>query len=117
MSDTGDTVDVIQIDDFLKVDLRVGKVLEAADHPNADRLLVLQVDLGDEQRQICAGLKGHCEPADLVGKSIIVCANLAPRNMRGEPSQGMLLAASPADHSQIVLLTTARDTAPGSKIS
>lgn len=117
MSETGEPKDVIQIDDFLKVDLRVAKVLEAADHPNADRLLVLKVDLGDEQRQICAGLKGHYDPADLVGKSIVVCANLAPRNMRGEPSEGMLLAASTEDHSQIILLTTDSEIAPGSKIS
>jgi len=112
-----DTPNVIQIDDFLKVDLRIAKVLEAADHPNADRLLILKVDLGDEQRQICAGLKGHYDPADLVGKSIVVCANLAPRNMRGEPSEGMLLAASTEDHSQIILLTPESDIAPGSKIS
>ena len=112
-----DTPDVIQIDDFLKVDLRIAKVLEAGDHPNADRLLILKVDLGNEQRQICAGLKGHYDPADLVGKSIVVCANLAPRNMRGEPSEGMLLAASTEDHSQIILLTPETDIAPGSKIS
>ncbi len=107
----------ITYDDFCKLDLRVGKIVEAADHPNADKLLVLQVDLGDERRQLCAGLKGYYEPDQLVGRSIVVVANLAPRTMRGLESQGMLLAASNDDHSQVILLTTAEDIAAGSSVS
>lgn len=109
--------DVITIDDFAKVKLRVAKVLEAKVHPQADKLLLLKVDLGDEQRQICAGIRAHYQPEDLVGKNVIVVANLAPRSMRGELSQGMLLAASTADRSQVIVLTTERDIAPGSSIS
>lgn len=116
MSDTPQT-DIITIDDFLKIKLRVGKVIEAHDHPNADRLIVLRVDLGDEVRQVCAGLRGHYAAEDLVGKNLILVANLAPRNMRGLESQGMLLAASGSDHAQVIVLTTDSDIAPGSSVS
>ncbi len=109
--------DTIEFDDFAKVKLRVGRVVEASDHPNADKLLLLKVDLGDEQRQLCAGLRGHYTPEELVGRNIIVVANLAPRMMRGQQSQGMLLAASTADHSKIVLLCPERDIEPGSSVS
>ncbi len=107
----------IQFEDFLKVDLRVARIIEAKEHPNADRLLVLQIDLGSEQRQLVAGIKGHCEPADLVGKQIIVVANLAPRKMRGEESCGMLLAASTEDKSQVILVTPMAEIPPGSRVS
>ena len=112
-----DTPAVIQYDDFAKLDLRVGRIVEAGPHPNADKLLLVQVDLGTETRQICAGLVGQYEPDALVGKSIIVVANLAPRTMRGEVSQGMLLAASSDDDGQVILLTPERDIAPGSRVS
>jgi methionyl-tRNA synthetase len=108
-----DLKDTITFDDFAKLDLRVATVVEAELHPNADRLLKLQVDLGSERRQICAGIKGHYEPADLVGRQIIVVANLAPRKIRGEESNGMLLAASVEEDGQtqnVVLL------APGSQV-
>lgn len=109
--------DKIQYDDFAKVQLRVAKVLEAAPHPNADKLLVLKLDLGSEQRQICAGLRGHYEPEQLVGRNIIIVANLAPRMMRGLESNGMLLAASNADHSRVIVLTPEADIEPGSVVS
>ncbi len=107
----------ISFDDFAKLDLRVAKVLEAHDHPNADRLIVLKIDLGTEQRQLVAGLRGHYEPADLVGRFIVVVKNLAPRKMRGEESQGMLLAASDDDKNQVILLSPERDIAPGAAVS
>lgn len=107
----------ISFDDFTKIDLRVARVLQAAAHPNADKLLVMQIDLGTEQRQIVAGIRGHYEPADLVGKLIVVVKNLAPRMMRGQESKGMLLAASSEDHAQVILLTPMSDIAPGSRIS
>jgi len=108
---------VIQFDDFLKLDLRVGTIKQAEVHPAADKLLVLQVDLGTEQRQLVAGLRGHYEPAALIGKQIIVVANLAPRVMRGIESKGMLLAATSPDQSQVILLTTERPIAPGARVS
>lgn len=108
---------LIQYEDFAKVQLRVAKVLEAFNHPNADKLLVLKVDLGNEQRQICAGLRGKYEPEALVGRNIVVVANLAPRMMRGLESNGMLLAASNADHSQVIFLTPEADVEPGAAVS
>jgi len=112
----------ITYDDFVKLDLRVGKVIEASAHPNADRLIVLKVDLGSEQRQIIAGIRGYYEPEALVGKSITVVANLAPRKMRGLESQGMLLAASALGEDEgplkdVVVLTVDRDVPPGSPVS
>ena len=109
--------DMISFDDFLKVKMRVGKVVDADDHPNADKLIVLKVDLGDEQRQICAGLKGHYTADELVGKNLIMVTNLAPRMMRGLESQGMLLAASTPDQSKVIILTTDADIEPGSAVS
>ena len=109
--------DRIRYEDFTKVDLRVAKVVEAYDHPGADKLIVLKIDLGTEQRQLCAGLRGHYEPASLIGRNIIVVANLAPRMMRGQESNGMLLAASTADHARIILLQPDADIEPGSKVS
>ncbi|BAM04299.1 tRNA-binding protein [Phycisphaera mikurensis] len=85
-------------EDFLKLDLRVATIREAAEHPDADRLLVLQVDAGEGQtRQICAGIRGRFEPAALVGRQIVIVANLAPRKIRGQMSNGMLLAGGDGD--------------------
>ena len=108
---------VVQFDDFLKLNLRVGTITQAELHPQADKLLVLQVDLGSEKRQLVAGIRGHYEPTALVGKQIIVVANLAPRTMRGVESQGMLLAATSPDQSQVILLTTERPIEPGARVS
>ena len=108
---------VISFDDFAKLDLRVGTITQADVHPAADKLLVLQVDLGSEKRQLVAGIRGHYEPAAIIGRQIVVVANLAPRKMRGVESQGMLLAASTDDHAQVILLTTERPIAPGSRVS
>jgi methionyl-tRNA synthetase len=116
MSEQGGPSDRIGFEDFAKVQLRVAKVLEAKDHPNADKLIVLKIDLGDEQRQICAGLRGHYEAASLVGRLIVVVANLAPRMMRGEESNGMLLAASTPDHTRVILLQPDADVPPGSAV-
>ncbi len=107
----------IQFDDFAKVHLRVAKILEAYDHPKADKLIVLKVDLGTEQRQICAGIRGHYEASQLIGRNIVVVANLAPRMMRGLESNGMLLAASNPEHTRVILLTPDSDIEPGSVVS
>jgi methionine--tRNA ligase beta chain len=104
----------IQFDEFLKLDLRVGTVKQAELHPKADKLIVLQVDLGSEQRQVIAGLRGYYEPDELVGKQIVV---LPPRNMRGLESRGMLLAGVTDDQSSVVLLTLDQELPPGCKVS
>ncbi|MCD5326086.1 MULTISPECIES: methionine--tRNA ligase [Pontibacillus] len=82
----------IGIDDFLKVDLRVAEVVEADKHPKADKLLRLQLDLGNEQRQVVSGIAKHYTPEDLIGKKVICVTNLKPVKLRGELSQGMVLA-------------------------
>lgn len=105
----------ISIDDLAKIDLRVGVVKSAERIPNADKLLKLQVDIGEEVRQILAGIALAYAPEDLIGRKIIVVANLAPRKMRGLESNGMLLAASVAD-GKPVLCTFAEEIAPGAKI-
>jgi len=106
----------ITIDDFKKVILKVGKVVEASAHANANKLLVLKVDLGNgEVRQVVSGIKQWYTPEQLVGKSVVVVANLAPAVLRGVESQGMVLAASSGD--QVILLSPEKDAAPGSKVS
>ncbi|HKV49202.1 MAG TPA: methionine--tRNA ligase [Candidatus Acidoferrales bacterium] len=105
----------ISIDDLAKIDLRVGVIKSAERIPNADKLLKLQVDIGEEVRQILAGIALAYAPEELVGRKIVVVANLAPRKMRGLESNGMLLAASVAD-GKPVLCTFAEDIAPGAKI-
>ncbi len=114
----------ITFEDFAKVDLRVARIVEAEAHPNADRLLKLQLDDGSgETRQICAGIKGYYDPADLVGKQIVIVANLALRKIRGEESRGMLLAGSdaPKDGSEgernVVLLSPMSELPTGSIVS
>ena len=109
----------IDYDDFAKLELRVATVLECKPHANADKLLVLQIDLGGGQkRQICAGLRQHvADPESLVGKQIVVVANLAPRQMRGEISQGMLLAATDATTGRVIFVSPSEQTAAGSKVS
>ncbi|QST00118.1 methionine--tRNA ligase [Pontibacillus sp. ALD_SL1] len=82
----------IGIDDFLKVDLRVAEVVEADKHPKADKLLRLQLDLGKEQRQVVSGIAKHYAPEDLIGRKVICVTNLKPVKLRGELSQGMVLA-------------------------
>lgn len=123
MNDQETESNIIQYDDFAKLDLRVGTVTEVSDHPNADKLLVLQVDLGQEKRQIIAGLRGYCSHEQLLGAQIVVVTNLAPRKMRGMESQGMLLAASWNDRTdgeevfRVVPLTASRPAPAGAKIS
>jgi methionyl-tRNA synthetase len=84
----------ITIDDFAKMELRVAQILVAERVPKADKLLRLEVDLGTEKRQILAGIAEYYEPEKLIGRKIVIVANLAPRKMRGLESNGMLLAAS-----------------------
>src|SRR5580765_6610337 len=107
----------IQYDDFARLELRVATVLECKAHPNADKLLILKVDLGTEQRQICAGLRQHIAPEQMVGKQIVVVANLAPRQMRGEISQGMLLAATDAATGKVIVISPSEQVGAGSKVS
>jgi len=107
--------DVITYDDFAKLELRVAKVVEARPHPNAERLLLLQVDVGDQQKQIVAGIRQHYSPEQLVGKLIVIVNNLAPVMLRGETSNGMLLAAT-SGAKVIVLTPDDPECVPGAKV-
>lgn len=106
---------MLSIDEFRRLEMRVATVIAAAPHPNADRLLVLQVDLGSERRQLVAGIRAHYEPETLVGKQVIVVANLAPAMLRGVESQGMLLAASDAE-GRLAFVTPEKPVTPGATV-
>jgi methionine--tRNA ligase beta chain len=106
----------ITYDDFAKLEFRVATIVEAKVHPNADKLLVLQVDLGAEKRQICAGIRAYYTPEQLVGKQVVVVANLEPRPLRGEISQGMLLAATEEASGRVVIITPMENVAAGSGV-
>ena len=108
------TEEQISIDDFKKVTLRVGKVLAAERVPKSTKLLKLQVDLGSEQRQIVAGIGAQHAPEAMLGKRIVVVANIKPVKLMGVESQGMVLAAG--DEEVTALLTTLEDVPPGSRI-
>jgi methionyl-tRNA synthetase len=108
----------VEFDDFAKLDLRIARVLECREHANADKLLVLKVDLGSEQRQICAMLKGHYRPEELVGRLVVVVANLESRTMRGEVSEGLLLSAAEGPtKTRMVVLSPVGEMPVGSVVA
>jgi len=100
--------DFIEFEDFEKIDFRVGKILSAEKHPKADKLLVFQVKIGKETRQIISGVAEHFKPEDCVGKKVLVVANLKPRKLRGLESHGMLMFADNGDRMEF-MTTIARD--------
>lgn len=116
---------MITFEEFAKVDLRVARVVAAENHPNADKLLKLQLDDGSgTPRQICAGIRAQYTPEQMLGRLIIIVANLAPRVIRGEESRGMLLAASdapktddPAAVRNVIVLRPDADIMPGAVVS
>ncbi|MSR29077.1 MAG: hypothetical protein EXS03_05815 [Phycisphaerales bacterium] len=141
-----DPLPTIAFDLFAKIDFRVATIVGAEIHPNADKLLKIRLDDGTpEGRQVCAGIRSWYDPATLIGRQVIIVANLEPRTLRGEVSAGMILVASdlkvapaaggtptalegapavaPAiakpgpDERDVILLTLDRPAAPGSKVS
>lgn len=104
----------ITIDDFAKVELKVGTIIECKPHPKADRLLVEQIDLGDEVRQVVSGIAEHYKPEELVGKQVIVVTNLKPVKLRGVESQGMLLCA--ANDKDLSFVSVAKDMPNGTTV-
>src|SRR5439155_511783 len=108
---------LIDITDFAKVELRVGEVLTAERIPKADKLLLITVDIGEAKpRQILAGIAQYYEPERLIGRKIVVVANLKPRKLRGYESQGMLLAASVGEEGKPVIATFAEDVPNGARL-
>jgi len=105
---------MITFDDFSKLELNVGKILEAKEHPDADKLLILKVDVGTQTIQLVAGIKSAYSADELVGRSIVVLINLEPRKVRGHVSEGMLLAAQGS--STISLIVPDKEVEAGSTI-
>jgi methionyl-tRNA synthetase len=107
----------IEIDDFAKVDLRVGQVLSAERLPKSDKLLLMKIDLGEaEPRQVLAGIAQYYEPEKLIGRKVVVVANLKPRKLRGFESQGMVVAASFGEEGRPVIATFTEDVPNGSRL-
>ncbi|HEX5875576.1 MAG TPA: methionine--tRNA ligase [Pyrinomonadaceae bacterium] len=107
----------IEIDDFAKVDLRVGQVLSAERVPKADKLLLMKIDIGEEQpRQVLAGIAQYYEPEKLIGRKVVVVANLKPRKLRGLESQGMVVAASYGAEGRPVIATFTEDVPNGARL-
>jgi methionyl-tRNA synthetase len=109
--------ETMTFDDFLKVDIRVGQVLEAEEIKKSKKLLKLQIDVGVDTRQILAGIKQFYSPEDLVGRKVAVVVNLAPRKMMGQESQGMVVATTDAATGDAVLVDPGQKTTPGSRLS
>lgn len=105
---------LIGIDDFMKVEIKVGQIKECKQHPKADRLLVSQIDLGSEVRQIVSGIAEHYQPEQLIGRKVLVVTNLKPVKLRGELSEGMVLAAS--NDGTLTLPTIIDELPNGSKV-
>jgi len=106
----------ITIDDFTRIDLRIGTIRKAEPHPNADRLLVLQVDIGeDESRRLVAGIRDTYDVRTLVGQQVVVVANLKPVKLRGVESRGMLLAGR--DETGLSVLAPGKRLLPGTRVS
>lgn len=121
----GEPKPIVSFEDFAKLDLRVATIVKVEPHPSADRLWKLQLDDGSgTPRQICAGIREHYTPDQLLGLRIVIVANLAPRIIRGEESRGMLLAASnvgkdapPGVERKVVVLSPLTEIGPGAVVS
>jgi len=116
MSESGTPEDQISIEEFARVKLAVAEVKEVLPHPRADKLLLLKVDLGaGDPIQLVAGIKGYYQPEELVGRQVVVVRNLAPATLRGERSEGMVLAAAVGE-GEPVLLTVDKPVPNGAQI-
>lgn len=103
---------MVSFEDFKKISIKIARIKEVRDHPNADKLYVLRIDLGGEEREIVAGIKKAYAPADLTGKLVAVVDNLQPAAIRGIESNGMVLASQ--DGENLAVIGPDRDIAPGS---
>ncbi|HZT68407.1 MAG TPA: methionine--tRNA ligase [Terriglobia bacterium] len=113
---TPQTAPQISIDDFAKVEMRVGEIISAEPIPKADKLLKLLVDIGTEVRQVCAGIAEYYKPEQLIGMKVVVVTNLQPRKLRGVESNGMIVAASVGEEGRPVLVTFKEDVPKGARL-
>ena len=93
---------MLTLEDFKKISLKTAKVKEVKDHPNADRLYIVKVDLGGEERELVAGIKRSYEPGELIGKVVVIVENLEPAVIRGVESKGMILAAQDGENLAVI---------------
>ncbi len=107
-------VKIVSINDFRNFQIRIGVIKEVQDHPNADKLYVLKVDMGDKEKQLVAGIKPSYTKENLIGKQVVVIDNMEPAVIRGVESQGMLLAAQ--DEAGPVILSVERSVKTGSRV-
>lgn len=105
---------MITIEDFRKLELKVAQIKEVSEHPNADRLYVITLDLGEKSKQVVAGIKGSYQKEELIGKQVILVDNLEPAVLRGVESQGMILAAS--DENGVSIVSPLREMKLGSVV-
>jgi methionyl-tRNA synthetase len=110
------TEGIVELDDWQKLDLRVAEIIKVEEIEGADKLYKLTVDIGEETRTVCAGIKKYYSKEDLKGKKIILFTNLAPRKLKGIESNGMILAAVNKEETEVVLLTPENDVEVGAKI-
>ena len=106
---------MVSFEEFKKMDLRTARITAVRDHPNADKLYILQIEVGDETKQIVAGIRAQYGADELVGRSVVVINNLESATIRGEESNGMLLAAN--DNGDPVILMPEKDVPPGTPIT
>lgn len=106
----------IEFSEFQKLELRIAEVKQAAKVEKADKLLVLQIDIGGDERQIVAGIAQHYTPEELIGKKVVVVTNLKPAVIRGIESNGMLLAATDTATGKVIVLTPEKEAVAGSKV-
>ncbi len=107
-------METVTINDFAKLDIRIAEITAAEEHPNADKLILLKLKVGEEEKQIVAGIKKFYSFDELVGKKITIINNLEPVELRGERSEGMLLAAS--DDDGLTLVTPEKDISCGARV-
>jgi len=105
---------MIPFNDFKKLDIRVGRIIDVSNHPKADKLLVLKIDIGNEVRTIVAGIKNYYEREELLNKKVVVITNLEQKELRGIKSEGMILAAIKDD--KVILLTPDEDIKEGAVV-
>jgi methionyl-tRNA synthetase len=107
---------MVSFEEFKKLEIKVAKIVSVADHPNADKLYVMKIDLGGETRQIVAGLKPYYKPEELEGMTTVVVANLEPAKLRGVESNAMLLAAQEGDIVSCLQPDSRKSVSPGAKV-
>ena|SRR3989338_3429033 len=105
---------MITIEDFRKIELRVAEIISASIHPQADKLLVLRIRIGEEERTVVAGIRAHYTEAELVGKKVVAVTNLEPAVLRGVTSEGMILAAS--NDQTLTLVVPEQEISGGAKV-